>query len=299
LIRFFQSKIRNKPAIRARFMSTTFLSLVLGTLYYQMGDSQLDAANRVSLVFLSVIFPCFSAASLIPMLVSHRPIYFREHQSNMYSNIVYYSSRFISEVPLIVVESFVYSTVLYWLSGLTAAENGRHYGLFFACFLMVRSTAIAFTEFCGTVGSDAESGTAMNSVLLTLMMLFSGFLVSKNNIPNGWIWLYYLSFFRYPISFLCNNELRDLTFECQNHVGAVPLPLPNATNPAFCPLPEALNSPNCYAYLCPITSGQQMLTTFNLIDDDMSTMYLSLFAFFLGFRLLAFLTLKFVSHIKR
>jgi len=280
-------------------MSTVFLALVLGTLYYQMGDNQLDAANRVSLVFLSVLFPTFSASSAIPQLVAARAIYFREHQSHMYSTWVYYATRFISEIPLIVIESFLYSTILYWLSGLTPVEHGRHYALFFAMFLMIRSTGIAFTELCATVAAGPESATAMNSVLLTLMMLFSGFLVAKDNIPQGWIWLYYLSFFRYPISFLCNNELRDLIFECPNNVGAITIPLSEASNSTVCPLPQAYGYSDCYFTICPITSGPQMLQEFSMNNDDMGTMYVVLFAFFCGFRILAFLSLRFISHIKR
>ncbi len=84
------------------------MQLLLGTLYYQLGNSQLDAANRVSLMYLNALFPCFSAASVIPLVIAARPVFFRERQAKMYGVPAYYLARSVSEVPFILVEGFLY-----------------------------------------------------------------------------------------------------------------------------------------------------------------------------------------------
>eukprot|EP00741_Cyanophora_paradoxa_P000135 tig00000057_g130.t1 len=48
---------------------------------------------------------------------------------------------------------------------------------------------------------------------LSLILVFCGFLVPRDLIPQPWIWMYYLSFLVYPIEALAINELKDLTLE--------------------------------------------------------------------------------------
>jgi hypothetical protein len=45
------------------------------------------------------------------------------------------------------------------------------------------------------------------------LSLFSGLLIAPENIPNYWIWLYYLSFFQYPYQIFMVNEFHNLTFQ--------------------------------------------------------------------------------------
>jgi hypothetical protein len=120
----------------------------------------------------------------------------------------------------------------------------------------------------------------------------------------------------YPISLLANSELMDLQFECPNNKGALgPLALFNqsasadpltlgCTTRMFC-VPCCLcvvacrtrrittglcvitataqfaNS-SCFGYICPITSGQQMLDSFDMKGDSVVR------AFFATARLLHF-----------
>jgi ABC-2 type transporter len=46
--------------------------------------------------------------------------------------------------------------------------------------------------------------------------LSAGFLLTKNNIPDYWIWLYYISFVRYPLESLTINQVLPLTYTCGN-----------------------------------------------------------------------------------
>jgi len=152
------------------------------------------------------------------------------------------------------------------------------------------------------VAEKAKVATALQSVLLTLFMLFTGFLVPKNSIPQGWIWMYYLSVFRYPVSFLCNSELRDETFECPGNNGAAQLAVYNTSDPAqaaFCGLSDNVNSPLCYRYLCPITSGNQMLAEFGMQNDDLGLFFGIIVIMMAGYRLLTYLALRYIQHIKR
>ena len=105
-------------------------------------------------------------------------------------------------MPFVLSEMLIYSIMVYFLAGLTTEAAGIHFFLFLLCFWGARWVGIAFTQLCGTVFATIEAANGLQSAILTVFMLFCGFLISKGNIPSGWIWMYYLSFIRYPPDFL-------------------------------------------------------------------------------------------------
>ena len=52
----------------------------------------------------------------------------------------------------------------------------------------------------------------MGSGILSVMFLTSGFFITKDNIPNWWIWLYYLSLFHYGFNPLLINGLSKTSY---------------------------------------------------------------------------------------
>jgi len=49
---------------------------------------------------------------------------------------------------------------------------------------------------------------------LSIFSLFAGFIIPKGSIPGYWIWLHYLSFFKYALESLSINELQGEVFSC-------------------------------------------------------------------------------------
>ncbi len=47
-------------------------------------------------------------------------------------------------------------------------------------------------------------------------MIVCGFLVPRNSIPPGWIWVHYISFVTYPLRALAVNEYEGLKFVCKS-----------------------------------------------------------------------------------
>jgi ABC-type multidrug transport system ATPase subunit/ABC-type multidrug transport system permease subunit len=222
-IRFYRNNLRDKPTLRSRFGVSTLIALLMGTLYYQSSYNQKGAANRVSLMYLSVMFPMMSAMAKIPSLISSRQLYFREKNSQMYSPFAYYLGRILGDLPYVIMESLIYTAVLYWLSGMRGDYYGSHYGMYLVCFFIVRSTGIAFVELFSGLTPEGESASSITATSFTIFQLFAGFLIKKSNIPTGWIWMHYLSMMKYSIGFLVANELDGLAFSCPNNDGAISL----------------------------------------------------------------------------
>ena len=68
-----RSKQRNKPSKGSRVAVPVVLCLLLGTLYFQQGFTQFGLQNRISFVYLHIIFCAFSAAAFVPDIIHFRP----------------------------------------------------------------------------------------------------------------------------------------------------------------------------------------------------------------------------------
>lgn len=106
-----------------------------------------------------------------------RPTYFRERQANMYSSISYFLSVTIGDLPFEFIEVTIFSIMTYWLAGLTAAEDGARFIIFWITLIGARITGQQFIGIMGGLCTDLATATTLNSVIVTVLTLFSGFLI--------------------------------------------------------------------------------------------------------------------------
>ena len=114
--------------------------------------------------------------------------------------------------------------------------------------------------------------------------MLAGFFIPKDEIPNWWIWGYYMSFVRYPLEGMTVNELGGQSFNCgpDGTEGAIPVPVGDNTQ-----------------YYCPITNGDQMIESLSM-DADHKWPYLGLTYGLIGaFVVLTWLALVKIVHISR
>ena len=137
---------------------------------------------------------------------------------------------------------------------------------------------------------DPAAGTALFAVSIIFSMLFSGFLIQHNSIPRGWIWMYYISFIRYPLSFVSANELRDIDyFQCDQS-------LLNPPTDTVCVLPASQNGLSC-----PIQCGKQLLDQFGIdySNNDLGEYFGVVCLYAIFFTFLSYWVVRKVNHVKR
>jgi hypothetical protein len=62
--RSFVSSVRDRPALIARNFAPIFLAFLVGTLFYQMPLDQTHAANRLSIIYLAIVFMVCTSISI-------------------------------------------------------------------------------------------------------------------------------------------------------------------------------------------------------------------------------------------
>jgi hypothetical protein len=288
--RFFVSGYRDTNTFYARWITAIFFAFLVGTLFVQLGLSQLDASNRVAAVFMSIMYAIFSAPVTAPARYTARPVYFRESGSRMYVAAAYWIGRTVADMPTVVAEITVFSVLAYFTAGLTLASHGTHFALFLAVLMGVRLMGLRWNEVVTGALGDPAAGTAMFAVTVIICMLFSGFLIQKDIIPNGWIWMYYISFIRYPLSFAASNELRDISeFTCDAAQRTAP-------TDTVCLIPEEYNN-----LACPVQCGPELLDSFGIkySDSQEGLDFGVLMIYMIAFTLLSFFVVRYINHVKR
>jgi ATP-binding cassette subfamily G (WHITE) protein 2 (SNQ2) len=113
--RFATANSRNVAVMMSRYGTTTVTAIIGGILFYHAALNQKGASNRVALMTISAVFPIFGAMAPIPDLVSSRPLYFREKNSQMYSPFAYYLGRMFGDQPFILIEGILWSLIIYFM----------------------------------------------------------------------------------------------------------------------------------------------------------------------------------------
>ncbi len=105
-------------------------------------------------------------------------------------------------------------------------------------------------------------GNLLNVTIMSIFVLFSGFIIPVSNIPNGWRWFSFLSYMRYAFNMMLINEVEGKAFQCVNNLGGLPV-LINPSNPA-CGANLDFQDTNCFKFYCPVTDGSQILNQLDI-----------------------------------
>ncbi|PRP78405.1 hypothetical protein PROFUN_13709, partial [Planoprotostelium fungivorum] len=141
-----------------------------------------------------------------------------------YAVFPYYISSIIWSIPGTLVETVVFGSIVYWMAGLNN-EAGRYF--FFLFILISISLCCAMlSRACGAALPNPVIGSLVGSSMIAIYILFSGFLVPKQKIPEPWIWAYWISFVHYGIEAMMINNFDDITLYCTTSQLVPPLGSP-------------------------------------------------------------------------
>ncbi|KAL6554174.1 hypothetical protein OROMI_019847 [Orobanche minor] len=96
------------------------------------------------------------------------------------------------------------SSSAYWLVGLRPDWDGFLYFILVVWIVVLMSNS--FTACFSALVPNFITGTSIISGLMGAFFLFSGYFIAKKNIPCYWIFMHYLSLFKYPFESLLINE---------------------------------------------------------------------------------------------
>lgn len=204
--RFCKNVIRTKQLFLARIIQALVAGLVLGTIFMNVGHDhgRVGLEARSGFFAFSLTFLLSSTTEGLPIFLQERRILMRETSRGAYRVSSYVLSNTIIFLPFLLLVGLLYSTPVYFLVGLRKDFEAFLY--FSLVIWTVVSVSNSFVACFSALVPDFIMGNSVISGFMGCFFLFSGYFISEKQIPRYWIFMHYLSLFKYPFECFMINE---------------------------------------------------------------------------------------------
>ena len=277
------SSWRDSKTNYGRMTTLLFLGVMFGLIFLQISaDDYAGVNSKLAAIFSAIGFGGMLQNQLaLPNVIAERAVYYRERASDAYPSWMYSLTLGLVEIPYVAVSILIFITPYYFMVGFNS--NAGDYFKFYLSVFMLAITLSSFGQWAGATFPSFVSAIQASGLLVTFFFLFGGVFIHPNGIPRGWYWFYVLN--------------------------PIPKALIACALPQFqCHLPNPFDlSSGCPTLSVPGEDGTgQLMTIHAYMGQQLDAGYDSygkqiayLVCFFVFFRLLCALSLKYISHVKR
>ncbi|XP_011498995.1 PREDICTED: ATP-binding cassette sub-family G member 4-like [Ceratosolen solmsi marchali] len=186
---------RDRVLTFTRLTMHFIIALLVGTIFYKIGQDAAYAIDNFNLLFFSMMFLMFSVfnATLIT-IPAELPILIREHFNRWYKLRSFYMANKLADLPVQVAATSTYALVVYQMSGQIPELN--RLGLFVMMCVLVSLVAQTIGMILGT-SLNVQNGVIFGPFAILPFMMFSGFFVHLNDAHPYLQWLFHMSFLKY------------------------------------------------------------------------------------------------------
>ncbi|CAN0909376.1 ABC transporter G family member 1 [Linum grandiflorum] len=199
---------RRMPEIfGVRLGAVLVTGFILATMYWQLDNSPKGVQERLGFFAFAMSTTFYTCADALPVFLQERYIYLRETAHNAYRRSSYVLSHAFVSLPALIFLSITFAATTFWAVGL----DGGFSGFLFYFFIILASfwAGNSFVSFLSGVVPDVMLGYTIVVAILAYFLLFSGFFITRDRIPDYWIWFHYMSLVKYPYEGVLQNEFRD------------------------------------------------------------------------------------------
>ncbi|TMW67526.1 hypothetical protein Poli38472_011146 [Pythium oligandrum] len=201
--------MRNTAFIKGRAVMVIVMGLIYSSTFWQVDPK--NAQVMLGVLFQGLLFLSLGQAAQIPTIMSAREIFYKQRSANFYRTSSYVFACSVAQVPLALLETIVFGTMIYWMCGL--ATSFVPY-LLFELLLFVTILVFAACFFLlSAMAPDVHVAKPFSMVVLFVFVLMAGFLVSTSQIPGWFIWVYWLNPVAWCLRALAINQYRRPEFD--------------------------------------------------------------------------------------
>ncbi|XP_071707223.1 pleiotropic drug resistance protein 2-like [Rutidosis leptorrhynchoides] len=192
-----------------RFLMTIVIGILFGLIFWDKGqktDQQQDVMNLMGAMYSAVLFLGGTSTSSVQTVVSvERTVFYREKAAGMYSAIPYAIAQVAIEVAYIGVQTFIYSLLIYSMIGFHWSADKFFWFYFFMFMSFVYFTLYGMMLVALTPNYAIAAITM--SFFLNFWNLFSGFMITRTQLPIWWRWYYWGSPVAWTLYGLITSQL--------------------------------------------------------------------------------------------
>ncbi|XP_054741592.1 ATP-binding cassette sub-family G member 4 [Anastrepha obliqua] len=197
LMRTFLLIWRDSSLTTLRFVIHFGAALLIGLLYYDIGNDARNAINIFRYAFYTIMFIMFCAfSSILTKFPLEFPIVTREHFNRWYSLRAYFIAITFADIPIQIICTSLFIFPTYYLTG-QPMELKR----FVLYFTIIFLTALVGQSIGLCVGSALNllHGAIFGPFFICPFLAFSGFFLQRKDSPLYLTFLFDISFLKYAM----------------------------------------------------------------------------------------------------
>lgn len=202
--RFSKNIFRTKELFACRTIQMLISGLVLGSIFHNAKDDLSGAEEKVGLFAFILTFLLSCTTEALPIFLQEREILMKETSCGSYRVSSYAIANGLVYLPFLLILAVLFSTPLYWLVGLN--PNFMAFMHFLLLIWLILYTANSVVVCFSALVPNFIVGNSVISGVMGSFFLFSGYFISKHGIPKYWIFMHYISLFKYPFEGFLINE---------------------------------------------------------------------------------------------
>ncbi|GAV60187.1 ABC_tran domain-containing protein/ABC2_membrane domain-containing protein/PDR_CDR domain-containing protein [Cephalotus follicularis] len=205
--RFSKNIFRTRELFACRTIQMLISGLVLGSIFYNLKDDLVGAEERVGLFAFILTFLLSCSTEALPIFLQEREILMKETSSGSYRVSSYAIANGLVYLPFLLILAILFTIPLYWLVGLN--PNFMAFMHFLLLIWLILYTANSVVVCFSALVPNFIIGNSLISGVMGSFFLFSGYFISQHGIPSYWIFMHYISLFKYPFEGFLINEFSN------------------------------------------------------------------------------------------
>ncbi|KAK9125036.1 hypothetical protein Scep_013882 [Stephania cephalantha] len=211
-LRFWKIIYRTKQLFLARSMQAIVGGFGLGSVFLQVKTDEDGIAERLGLFAFSLSFLLSSTVEALPIYLQERHVLMKEASRGAYKISSYMIANTIIFIPFLLAVAILFALPVYWLVGLNPSFTAFAFFIFIVWLIVLMASSLVL--FLSAISPGFVSGNSLICTVLGAFFLFSGYFIPKDNIPKYWIFMYYVSLYKYPLDALLINEYWNMEDKC-------------------------------------------------------------------------------------
>ncbi|KAL5006506.1 hypothetical protein ScPMuIL_015312 [Solemya velum] len=268
--------IRDPSYMRFRCIQIHVVSILFGLIYFQQKYNQEGIMNINGCMFLLILIISFnSVLTILDVFPSELQIFLREFGLDLYRVETYFLSKTISDLPYCILIPFTVTTIIYWMAGFR--QDAESYLIAAGVAILVANAAVSLGYMISSLARNTGLALSMSAPVMMPLVLFGGPFLNNGTIRVYFVWLEYLSWYRYAYELLVINQWEGITsLECD-----IPVPIANQS---------LLTVSGSFGSRC-FKDGDEIIQYFHYDKAQIRRNIGLLFTLIVGFRILALLFL--------
>ena len=204
---------RNPFQSTMKVVQVFFFAVLVDLIFNNLGlDSQGIDNRRGALVFIMIVLLFIPSFGMTMGIAGERYIILKEIKEGLYSIHSYLITKIFVEIPAMIMIVVVMISGTYFALDLNDEHSYKFVNLIFIA-LMIYIQGVAVGLCAGTLSRNHFEAMANRGLILSTLIIFSGFFYDPESGPEATNWIRYVSPFFFLKNAVFRNEFNDLNYD--------------------------------------------------------------------------------------